>query len=106
MPCDCPRTRRRFAGQGSDIGFIKTTFFSNFGYHKPAVTIFVFDFREIKEGEIWDWPQIEATVLAQIKNHSDHWNKEASVPSKYVTIFLFPTGNLNVNIEECRKSYT
>jgi hypothetical protein len=40
--------------------------------------------------------------LSQIKNHSDHWQKELSVPSKYMTIFLFPTGIQGCNNEESK----
>lgn len=64
MPCENPRRGRRSSAIASDLGYIKTSFFTNFGFNKPAVTIFIFDFREHKKEEPWDWKQAETAILS------------------------------------------
>jgi hypothetical protein len=54
------------------------------------------DVRDVVLEQTWDWEQIEALSLLQIKNHSSKWDKGLTVPSKYVVIFLMPK---EVNID-------
>lgn len=102
LPAECPRPRRRSQAQlGLEIGYMKANFFSNIGYHKPSLTLFVFDFTKHDVNEKWDWPEIEVKVLAQIKNHSETWGqKELQVPSKYIVIFLLPQNVAGLNSKE------
>lgn len=102
LPSDCPRQGRRRSAIVSDIGYIKASFFNNLGFNKPAVTLFIFDYRDFSKEEVWDWRLIETSILGKVKNHSDHWQKDLSVPSKYVLIILFPLNVDGVNPEDCR----
>lgn len=89
LPSECPRPPKAYDKMES--GYIRTQFFSNLGYDKPAVTIFVFDLRDyFSSGQNWDWQQIEREALFQIKKHTDMWQADLSVPSKYTVIFLLP----------------
>ena len=78
----------------SEMGYLKRNFFTSFAYNKPAVTIFVFDWRDwakyVPAGETFDWKEHETLVLQQIKQHSQEWMNDLSVPSKYMIIILFP----------------
>jgi hypothetical protein len=89
----------------SEIGYIKTSFFTNFGFNKPAVTLFIFDFRDFKKEDTWDWRQIEATIIAKVRNHSDHWQKDLIVAGKYVLLILLPSNIDGVSVLEHRSSF-
>lgn len=66
LPCECPRPKRRTTAQ--EIGYLKANFFSNLGFHKPAVTIFVFDYtQQVSDGKKWDWGELEAEAIVAIK---------------------------------------
>lgn len=65
--------------------------------------MFVFDYRSFKD--TWDWRQIEFTILAQLRNHSEHWQKDLSVTSKFVLLILLPANIDGVNPAEHRKSF-
>jgi hypothetical protein len=55
IPAQNPRSQSRIPSFGlssSEIGYLKSNFFKSFSYHKPALTIFVFDWREMKK---FDW---------------------------------------------------
>jgi len=70
---------------------MKASFFSNFGYDKPAVTLFTFDISDFySSGQEWDWAQIEAMSIFQMQNHCASWSAGLAVPSKYVALFIFP----------------
>lgn len=104
MPATCPRRRAPPTFDHRDC--IKASFFSNVGYYKPAVTIFVFDYRERKTDESWDWTEIEKDVLAQVKVHSQNWQTGLSVHSKYIVIFLLPKVQSSYyNIDQCRAQF-
>ena len=51
----------------NDTGFLKRNFFKSFVYNKPAVTIFIFDWRDwakrVPAGEVFEWKDHEAVVL-------------------------------------------
>ena len=116
LPSDCPRPVKRNRGgasAGASEGFLKRNFFTSLAYNKPAVTIFVFDWRDwskyVPAGEVFDWKEHEALILQQIKNHSDDWLRDLSVPSKYMIIVLFPQAQPGVpvtyNIDQCMQSF-
>lgn len=96
-----------------DNGFLKRNFFKSFAYDKPAVTIFVFDWRDwtkrVPVGEQFDWKDHEAIVLEQVKQHSAVWMKDLSVPSKYMIIILFPLAlpgqPVSYNVDQCMTSF-
>lgn len=48
---------------------------------------------------------MEQIAISQIKTHSETWQKDLSVLSKYVIIFLIPVSVPGVNIEECNKQF-
>lgn len=103
LPCECDRLSRQVkAGISSgEIGYLKQNFFTSFGYTKPALTIFVFDYRTVTS---MDWKVEESKILGQIKEHSEKWQTNITVPSKYMLIFMFP--NLEgLSVEECRNSF-
>ena len=109
LPCPCPRPVKRKGGASSEIGYLKQSFFRSFNEHKPAVTIFLFDWRDWQTmhppNEKFDWPSHENLVLRTIKEHSDQWLKDLSVPPKYMIMILFPLPGDGINIDECRSSF-
>lgn len=76
LPSACPRSgkRARAATSTTEIGYLKRNFFNSLTYNKPAVTIFVFDWRDwakyVPAGEVFDWKEHETLVLEQIRAHS------------------------------------
>jgi len=85
-----------------EIGYLKNSFFNSFGFHKPAVTIFIFDLR--KSTGQFDWKIHESNILSKIKDHGDKWQINNSIPSKYMIIIMFPLIE-GLNVEECRNSF-
>lgn len=70
LPSACPRqAKRRQPGSipSNELGYLKRNFYSSLGYNKPAVTIFVFDWRDwakyVPAGEQFDWKEHETLVL-------------------------------------------
>lgn len=107
LPSRCPRKRKQ---QNMEIGYIKQDFFDDLGSTKPAVTIFLFDWRKWAEShpktEVFDWKAHEALILNSVKQHGDAWQRDLSVPSKFMIIILLPTGLPQpVNLEEIRTSF-
>jgi hypothetical protein len=41
-------------GAQNEIGYIKSNFFNSFGYQKPAVTLFIFNWKDFAE-PVFDW---------------------------------------------------
>ena len=113
LPCPCPRAAKRKGGSSSEIGYLKQNFFKSFNENKPAVTIFIYDWRNWSKihppDEQFDWKSHETLVLEQIRDHSEKWLKDISVPPKYVIMILFPLSQdgreMTTNIEECRSSF-
>lgn len=70
----CPRPQMTPQMRESEYGYIRASFFNNFGYYKPAVTIFPFDLRQHFQREVeWNWPNIEQLHISLIRNHQDRW---------------------------------
>ena len=94
-------------GQSSEIGYLKQNFFKSFFENKPAVTVFVYDWRDWSKfhpsDEQFIWKDHEELVLAQIKAHSDTWLKDISVPPKYMIIVLFPLNSNGTEITSKEK---
>ncbi len=86
-----------------EIGYLKNSFFNSLGFFKPAVTIFIFDLR--KSTAFFDWKTHEVNILAKIKDHTERWQINNSVCSKYMVIIMFPYNNDTVNVEECKNSF-
>ena len=68
LPSSCPRASKRQRPQNSsEIGYLKRNFFTSLTYNKPAVTIFVFDWRDwakyVPTNEVFDWKDHETLVL-------------------------------------------
>lgn len=67
LPCHCPRPAKRKAGASSEIGYLKQNFFRSFSEYKPAVTIFIYDWRDWGKihppDEQFDWKSHETLVL-------------------------------------------
>ena len=68
LPSPCPREVKRQRGStANDVGYLKRNFFTSLAYNKPAVTIFVFDWRDwakyVPAGETFDWKEHETLVL-------------------------------------------
>lgn len=97
LPSDCHVHNRQKAE-----GYLTVSFFNNFGYEKPAVTIFVFDTRSQKD---FDWSQIEQLSILQMHYHSEHWQQGRSVASKYVIIYLVPESLTQYQINQYQQSF-
>ena len=67
LPCACPRPVKRRGASTSEIGYLKGNFFKSFGENKPAVTIFIYDWRNWSKihpaDEQFDWKSHENLVL-------------------------------------------
>jgi len=63
LPSECPRKPKRPSQANANDGFLKGNFFSALAYNKPALTIFVFDWRDwaknMPAGEVFDWKEHE-----------------------------------------------
>ena len=74
LPSPCPRGIKRSRSTANEVGYLKRNFFTSLAYNKPAVTIFVFDWRDwakhVPAGETFDWKEHETLVLEQIRAHS------------------------------------
>lgn len=106
LPCECPRQRKRKDSYTNDLGYLKSNFFSNIGYHKPSLTIFVFDYSKHPANEKWDWTEIESKILAQVQSHSTKWSqKDLQVPSRYILIIMLPANVTGVNLKEHREQF-
>lgn len=107
LPCKCPRAPKQKKSQSSEIGYLKQNFFKSFFENKPAVTVFVYDWRDWSKfhpsDEQFIWKDHEELVLAQIKAHSDTWLKDISVPPKYMIIVLFPLNSNGTEITSKEK---
>ena len=76
LPSPCPRLAKR-SNRPWDTGYLKRNFFTSLAYNKPAVTLFVFDWRDwakyVPSDEQFDWKEHETLVLEQIRAHSTQW---------------------------------
>ena len=76
LPSGCPRLVKR-VNRPQDTGYLKRNFFTSLAYNKPAVTMFVFDWRDwakyVPSDEQFDWKEHETLVLDQIRAHSAQW---------------------------------
>lgn len=72
----CPRVNKKsqhfLAAAQNEIGYIKTNFFNSFGYQKPSVTMFVFNWKDYQE-PIFDWRVQETHIIEMLKKHSESW---------------------------------
>ena len=90
LPSQCPRAPKKRAQvyqsevgvsyqatNLQDQGYLKKNFFSSLCYNKPAVTIFIFDWRDWArfhpEDEEFEWRVHEQLILDQIRAHSETW---------------------------------
>ena len=67
LPCACPRPVKRRGASSSEIGYLKGNFFKSFSENKPAVTVFIYDWRNWSKihpaDEQFDWKSHENLVL-------------------------------------------
>lgn len=69
------------------------------------MTIFIFNWSEYKEDNL-DWRTKEQHIVDLMRKHSESWQRDTSVMSKFMVIVLWPSKDYGqgLSMDECKNS--
>lgn len=68
------------------------------------MTVFIYDWKDYDASQYFDWSIHQQDILTKMVEHTQAWNKDINVQSKYMVLILWPDKPGVVNQDECRTS--